>query len=81
MAEDSVNPDVLKPRFDALMRLQDEIDDLNAQKAQVYKDCKDDGLDPKFIRKAVSIARKDPSDRDEEETMLSVYLAALGLAR
>jgi len=45
----------------------------------VYGEAKATGFDPKIIRKIVSLRRQDKSKREEEEEILGLYLAALGM--
>ncbi len=44
----------------------------------MFAEAKGNGFDPKIIRKIVSIRGQDPEKRVEEETILELYMAALG---
>lgn len=46
----------------------------------VYAEAKGNGFDTKAIRTIVRLRRKDQAEREEEETILDLYKAALGLA-
>lgn len=59
-------------------RLTEEKKALGEDIKEVYAEAKGNGFDPKIIRKVVSIRARDPSARTEEETLLDLYLAALG---
>ncbi|MGO4873052.1 MAG: DUF2312 domain-containing protein, partial [Roseiarcus sp.] len=45
----------------------------------VYAEAKGNGFDVKIIRKIVSIRKQDRDKRREEEEILDLYLAALGM--
>ncbi len=45
----------------------------------VYAEAKGNGFDVKIIRKIVSIRKQDRDKRREEEEILELYLAALGM--
>ena len=47
---------------------------------EVYAEAKGNGFDVKILRKVVSLRKKDVNERQEEESMIDVYLAALGMA-
>ena len=46
---------------------------------EVYGEAKANGFDVKIMRKIVSIRKQDRDSRIEEETVLDLYLAALGM--
>jgi uncharacterized protein (UPF0335 family) len=48
--------------------------------SEVYKECKATGFDAKIIKKVVALRRMDRDKRIEEETILDLYLSALGEA-
>jgi uncharacterized protein (UPF0335 family) len=45
----------------------------------VYTELKGNGYDAKIIRKLVSIRRKSKEERQEEETLLELYMNAIGM--
>lgn len=45
---------------------------------EVYAEAKGEGFDTKVLRKLISVRRKDPQQRREEDELLELYLAALG---
>ena len=45
----------------------------------VYAEAKGTGFDPRIMRKIVSLRKQDKSKRQEEEEILVLYLAALGM--
>lgn len=47
---------------------------------EVYAEAKGNGFDVKIMRKVISLRRMDRDKRIEEETILDLYLSALGEA-
>ena len=60
-------------------RLETERKALADDTADVYGEAKSDGLDVKTIKKIVAMRRKDPAERSEEETVLALYMRAIGM--
>ena len=46
---------------------------------EVFAEAKGEGFDTKILRKAFKISQMDKAKRAEEEAVLALYLAALGL--
>ncbi len=76
---DEVNAGHLRAFIERIERLEGEIDALNTDKKDVYSEAKSTGFDTKTIKKIVALRRKDPSERAEEETIMELYLRALGM--
>ena len=72
--------DQLKSIVERIERLEEEkkalADDI---KREVYAEAKGNGFDTKILRKVISLRKRDRAELDEEETMLDVYLRALGM--
>jgi uncharacterized protein (UPF0335 family) len=45
----------------------------------VYAEAKGNGFDTKIIRKIIALRKRDRAELDEEETILELYLHALGM--
>lgn len=69
----------LKSFIERIERLQEEIDALNADKAEVFSEAKGTGFDTKIMKQIIKIRRMDKDDLDEQETLLDVYKRALGM--
>ena len=78
---DTVAADLIRSIVDRVERLESEIRDRNEDKSAVYQEAKSAGLDPRIIKKVVAIRRQDRDKRIEEETVLGLYLAAVGEAQ
>ena len=74
-----VNTAHLRSFVERIMKLREEVTALNDDIADVYKEAHGTGFDKKAIRQIVAIKSKDPNKRREEEEILDLYLAALGM--
>ncbi len=59
-------------------RLEEEKAALAQDIREVYSEAKGEGFDVKVLRRIISLRKKDPEKRREEEELLEIYLAALG---
>ncbi|MEM6381120.1 MAG: DUF2312 domain-containing protein [Pseudomonadota bacterium] len=60
-------------------RLEDEKKGIAEDIKDVYAEAKSDGFDTKVLRKLVGIRKQDPAERQEEESLLDIYMHALGM--
>ena len=72
--------DQLKAFVERIERLEEEKKALADDIKDVYAEAKGNGFDAKVIRKVVSIRKQDRDKLREEEEILDLYLAALGMA-
>jgi len=79
-SSDPVNGGQLRAFVERIERLEEEKKALADDIKDVYAEAKGNGFDTKVIRKVVSIRRQDRDKRREEEEILDLYLAALGMA-
>jgi uncharacterized protein (UPF0335 family) len=75
---EEVNSGQLRAFIERIERLNEEKKALADDIKEVFAEAKGNGFDTKIIRKIVSIRKQDPDQRSEEETLLDLYLAALG---
>ena len=69
----------LKSIVERIERLEEEKKTIAGDIKEVYAEAKANGFDTKILRKVISLRKKDAAERAEEESMLDVYLAALGM--
>ena len=74
-----VNAGHLRAFIERIERLEEERKALSDDVKDVYGEAKANGFDVKVMRKIVSIRKQDRDKRIEEETILDLYLAALGM--
>ena len=75
----TVNGSHLRAYIERVERLEEEKRTLVDDIKDVYGEAKGNGFDPKMMRKIVSMRRQDAEKRREEETILDLYLNALGM--
>ena len=69
----------LKAIIERIERLEEEKKALAEDIKDIFAEAKGNGFDVKILRKIISIRKRDQAELDEEETMLEVYLRALGM--
>ena len=69
----------LRAIVERIERLEEEKKTIAADIKEVYAEAKGNGYDIKILRKVISLRKKEPAERMEEEAMLDVYLSALGM--
>ena len=75
----SVAGEELKAFIERIERLEEEKAALAGDLRDVYSEAKANGFDTKIMRKIVSLRGKDHAERQEEEAIMELYLAALGM--
>jgi uncharacterized protein (UPF0335 family) len=70
----------LRSFIERIERLEEEKAALAADVREVYAEAKGDGFDVKTMRQIVRLRKMESSDRAEQEALLDLYKAALGLA-
>lgn len=76
----TVNDGQLRAFVERIERMNEEIKALNTDKKDIYGEAKANGFDTKILKKVVAIRAQDRDKRIEEETILELYLSALGIA-
>ena len=69
----------LKAFIERIERLEEEKKALADDIKDVYAEAKGTGFDVKIMRKIISIRKQDREKRREEEEILDLYMAALGI--
>jgi len=88
MADDSSNIDVLnttaqgqlKAIIERIERLEEDKAAIAADLKEVFAEAKGNGFDVKTLRKVIRIRKQDTAKRQEEESLLDLYLSAIGEA-
>ncbi|MBV8737542.1 MAG: DUF2312 domain-containing protein [Alphaproteobacteria bacterium] len=71
--------DRLKSFIERIERLEEEKRVLAEDIKEVYAEAKGTGFDTKIIRQIIRIRKRDQDELDEEESLLKVYMRALGM--
>lgn len=69
----------LRAFVERIERLHEERKTLGEDLRDVYAEAKGTGFDTKAIKSLVKLRAMDPAQRQEEETILDLYKAALGM--
>jgi len=80
MADLGIARDQLRAFVERIERLEEEKKQLSDDIKDVYAEAKGNGFDVKILKKVISLRKKDVNEREEEETILDLYLQALGMA-
>ncbi len=62
-------------------RLQSEKKIIGDDEKVVFAEAKARGFTPRYIRAVIKLRKKTPSERDEDDAMMDLYLASVGMAR
>lgn len=76
----SISADQLQSYINRLEKLEDEKRDVADQIKDVFAEAKGEGFDTKIMRQVLKLRRMKPHDRSEQEELVEVYKAALGMA-
>jgi len=79
MADTSVARDQLRTIIERVERLEEEKKAIADDIKDVYAEAKANGFDVKTLRKVISLRKVEAAERQEQEAMLDLYLAALGM--
>lgn len=74
-----VASDLLKQYISKIEKLEQEKSDVLVAIRETFADAKSNGLEPKIIRRILKERKMEPSELDEEETLLMMYKRALGM--
>lgn len=77
--EDSVAKDRLRAFIERIERMEEEKAAIGADIKEIYAEAKGSGFDTKVLRKIVTIRKQDANERMEQEALLELYMAALGM--
>lgn len=69
----------LRAFIERIERLEEEKKTISDDIKDVYAEAKGTGFDTKAIRTIIRLRKKDQAERQEEETILDLYKAALGM--
>lgn len=78
MADSSVAAGQLRSVIERIERLEEEKKAIADDIKDVYGEAKSNGFDTKVLRQVVRIRKLDQAERQEQEALLDLYLAALG---
>ena len=77
--EDSIAQDQLRAFIERIERMEEEKAAIATDIKEIYAEAKGNGFDTKILRKIVGIRKQDANERMEQEAILELYMAALGM--
>ena len=69
--------DQLRTIVERIENIEEEIKELTEAKKEVYLEAKGNCFDVKIIREVIRVRKQDQKERDEQETLVEVYLQAI----
>jgi uncharacterized protein (UPF0335 family) len=69
--------DQLRAIVERIEHVEEEIKGLAEAKKEIYAEAKGNGLDVKILREVIRVRKQDQKERDEQESLLDIYLRAL----
>ena len=73
--------DQLRTIVERIEHIEEEIKELNEAKREIFAEAKSNGFDIKVLREVIRIRKQDQEERDEQETLLDLYLQAIETAK
>ncbi len=72
--------DRLRAFVERIERLEEDIKGLNEDKKDVFAEAKGEGFDVKILKEVIRLRKQDKEERDEHESLLDLYMHAIGSA-
>jgi uncharacterized protein (UPF0335 family) len=72
--------DQLRSFVERIEHVDEEIKALTEDKRDIYAEAKGQGFDVKILREVIRVRKKDQKEREEEDSLLDVYLHAIATA-
>jgi uncharacterized protein (UPF0335 family) len=73
----SMNNNQIAAVVQRIEKLEDEKSQIAIDISEIYKEAKGNGFDTKILKKVVALRKKSQSQRDEEQAILDLYMAAV----
>jgi uncharacterized protein (UPF0335 family) len=67
----------IRSLVERIENLDNELQELNEQKKEVFSEAKAEGLDVKILKEIIKLRKQDKEERDEHETLLYLYMRAM----
>ena len=76
---DSVAQDQIRAFVERIERMEEEKKAIADDIKEIYAEAKGNGFDTKVLRQVIRIRKQDRAERLEQEALLDLYMAALGM--
>jgi uncharacterized protein (UPF0335 family) len=74
---DEVAGDQLRTIVERIESIEEEIRELSEGKKEIYLEAKGNGFDVKILREVIRVRKQDQKERDEQESLLDLYMQAI----
>ena len=69
--------DRIRSFVERIEHIERELADLAEGKKEVFAEAKNEGFDAKILREVIKVRKQDKEEREEQETLLDVYMRAI----
>ena len=74
---DVIGGNQLRAIVERIENIEEQIKELTEAKKDIYLEAKGHGFDVKILREVIRVRKQDQKERDEQETLVEVYLQAI----
>jgi uncharacterized protein (UPF0335 family) len=72
--------DRIRSFVERIEQVETELKELTEAKKEIFSEAKGEGFDVKVLKEIIKLRKQDQDERDEHETLLDVYMRAMGQA-
>ena len=69
--------DQLRAVVERIENIEEEIKELTEAKKEIYLEAKGNGFDVKILREVIRVRKQDQKERDEQQSLVEVYMQAI----
>jgi uncharacterized protein (UPF0335 family) len=69
--------DRIRSLVERVEHIEEEIKALNEGKKEIFVEAKGEGFDVKVLKEIIRLRKQDKDERDEQESLLDLYLSAM----
>ena len=69
--------DRIRSFIERIEHIEAELQELSEGKKEVFAEAKNEGFDVKILREILKLRKQDKEEREEQETLLDVYMRAM----
>ena len=80
VSTDSVAQDQIRAFIERIEKMEEEKQAISDDIKEIYAEAKGNGFDTKVLRQIIRIRKQDHAERMEQEALLELYMAALGMS-
>jgi uncharacterized protein (UPF0335 family) len=72
--------DRIRSFVERIEQIETELKELTEAKKEIFSEAKGEGFDVKVLKEIIKLRKQDQEERDEHDTLLDVYMRAMGEA-